>query len=959
MNLYALLIGINDYPNKPLSQCINDVNKVEHYIESISSTYSQVHLKKIFDSDAKKAVIVSNIKNFLSEATDNDVCLLYYSGHGAQENAGGVFSEEHDNMLECLVAHYDENQTSGFLLADKEIRYLFSDFRHSPHLITVFDCCHSGDIFRSLGDDGIKETAKRLAKPFPTRNFKEFIFSDQITKDKLRQECLASLIPFKNHIHLAACLSDELSWETEKGGVFTNYLLQLLSATHSQLSYGEIAKWARIGLKDTTNKKQTPTINIHGEGKLNTYASWLNLFPERTHITQAKVLYNAKNGWYYTRGLLMGIKKGMPVTVQINVNEKINTVVTSAGFEFSRLKMPENPGIELDQQKEYKANTNTSYSRLKVFVNDMERAELTKGKIESCIREQPGIEISEAGAADFYINIFNQMVYISLPGDEFRPLSVQIDLLNQAVDFRTLLRNQLSYVIKWNHFNTLYNADNSYDRSPIKVELDLRNGSSLRNITNAEYFLEPETNRDGSGRYYTEFAVKVTNITHESVFIGVLVLNSDFGISAKPFDQLVIQLDPGQSKYFYDHTGKAAYVALDHYQEIYNWKSEWFSYLFIVNNNEDFTTSLSDFVQPGLEQPLLATDALRSANTKSEGSMQELHEVNQRWGTIKSTIHLKNPGYNIISGILEESWEKYSKDEKTAPFIGMLYFAKRDKGFVLESEGKPNRANQDQANRGFMDITINILNFLDNKRRLRIFKGARTIMPDKPVIVAEGDSWFLYPFLVKDTIDYVMEKFPVRSIAAAGDTLDNYMNSQQLIKEVAIIRPEYVMISGGGNDIIGPGIVNILRTDVDPGRNPEEYLNDHYKDLRKKLLVLYEYFFTELKLHRTVKRVFVHGYDYVRADHKQEIIKNGWVNKYMIEYGIKNTNDRERLIKYLVDNFNNDLEELAKKHDNAIYVNMRGLINHDEWFDEIHPNFKGFAKIGNSFISKIEHYMAF
>ena len=227
-------------------------------------------------------------------------------------------------------------------------------------------------------------------------------------------------------------------------------------------------------------------------------------------------------------------------------------------------------------------------------------------------------------------------------------------------------------------------------------------------------------------------------------------------------------------------------------------------------------------------------------------------------------------------------------------------------------------------------------------------------MPDKPVIIAEGDSWFLYPIRVKDTIDYLMEKFPVRSIAAAGDELTDYIMTGQLLNETAKIRPEYVLISGGGNDIIGPEIVEILKRDVRAGRDPTDYLKSNYQERRQKLKKQYEYFFKKLKNHSSIKQIFVHGYDFIKPDPTKKEIKNGWVNRYMIEYGIKKYDDRRKLIKYLVNNFNEDLDQLTKKHDNATYLDMRGLVKENEWEDEIHPDNIGFEKVGNKFIMAIE-----
>jgi hypothetical protein len=40
-------------------------------------------------------------------------------------------------------------------------------------------------------------------------------------------------------------------------------------------------------------------------------------------------------------------------------------------------------------------------------------------------------------------------------------------------------------------------------------------------------------------------------------------------------------------------------------------------------------------------------------------------------------------------------------------------------------------------------------------------------------IVSEGDSWFQYPFLLKDVIDWLSEHYAINSLDAAGDLLSD------------------------------------------------------------------------------------------------------------------------------------------------------------------------------------------
>jgi hypothetical protein len=69
---------------------------------------------------------------------------------------------EPDNKLEGIVC-YDSitEEESGTLLADKELRYLIHQIATkneqgeakagSPHIVTIFDCCHSGENTRNAG----------------------------------------------------------------------------------------------------------------------------------------------------------------------------------------------------------------------------------------------------------------------------------------------------------------------------------------------------------------------------------------------------------------------------------------------------------------------------------------------------------------------------------------------------------------------------------------------------------------------------------------------------------------------------------------------------------------------------------------------------------------------------------------------------------------------------------------
>ena len=117
---------------------------------------------------------------------------------------------------------------------------------------------------------------------------------------------------------------------------------------------------------------------------------------------------------------------------------------------------------------------------------------------------------------------------------------------------------------------------------------------------------------------------------------------------------------------------------------------------------------------------------------------------------------------------------------------------------------------------------IEKMNQLKNAQRNQLFfkkirKGFRDLNNKNHItVLAEGDSWFNYPIILTDIIDRInMEKdLAVYSIASGGDWLLNMLDGRQYVEELSIIHPDWFLISGGGNDLVGSRrLATILQPD--------------------------------------------------------------------------------------------------------------------------------------------------
>jgi lysophospholipase L1-like esterase len=962
MKLHALLIGINEYPSNPLNQCVNDVSKFENYLKTLNTGFDSINIVALTNQEATKSNIQSAITENLGTAEGEDTVLIYYSGHGALESSSGLFPDEHDGALECMVCYPEDGLGTGNLLADKEIRYLLHKIPNDPHIVTIFDACHSGDMVRAYSEKGIPgEAVKRLSGFFPERAFEDFIFSEDDDIQFVSPNGIEVRIPFKNSIHLGACLSSESSWEDSKGGVFTRYLLQLLKATNGNLTYLDITRWAKLSIKNVTRKKQTPLITVQGYGKVDQHSSWLNLHPEGVEFPSGVITNNTQTGWLYSKGQLLGVKPGMEVQMKLEGDKTVNVKVREADLEYSILDIPMDIIQELDFSKQYEGSTVVStYNQLALYINDIDHNQMAVDQIEEILGSNDRVSLSDEGSADFFINIFNEMVYFSMPDAPFQPLSKQIDLMGIS-DIKPILGNQLRAFIKWNHFYTLENPGKDYLNSPILVEARLE-GDEWQDVTNSNFSFDPYEDRLTIGEMYRRYEMRTTNITDEVIFLGVLTLTSNMSITSKPYGQMVVELQPhgslGDSKVFYDHKNSKAGISFDTYKEIYNWKEEWFYYKFVFNNYEDFTPSLQDnsILQEGLRSPLFIDNVTKTFPiTRGEGAFEELEERKRKWGTCMTRIEMRNPTYNIISGNLKESLDEYMNSEELAPFIKELYFEDYWNGEKFEIRLKPNKTQSSDAAFKATDVWIvQKLNKIYNNIRRRRFK--RNKHQTGPVVVAEGDSWFLFPKPgVKDTLDYIMHKYRLLSLADAGDDVADYIKNNELIEKVDEIKPDYVLISGGGNDVLGSEIKSILKNNVTNGVLPEDFVKgDKFQEKMDFLDESYRMFFSKIKTAVPDVDIFVHGYDYIPGDREKKVIEKGWANKYMIEAGIKDPAIRDMVIHYLVDTFNNILEGFEQEFDFVHYVNNRNTVELDEWMDEIHPNNTGYKKVADNFLRKMD-----
>lgn len=304
--LHAVFVGINKYENLPvqrwLASCHNDANRLRETIEEVyKDDFSSLNIKMIREDipEAKpdKETLIKAFREDLGKAKPGDTVLFFFAGHGVRERTAvkSFADSELDGNIGGLALHdfasREKKSPGDTVLADKEIRFLLKELadkgtEEQPiHIVVIFDCCHSGETSRSLGNDSETVRSRQLERaPVGERSIDEFFFaSDADLKRKLEAgESLEEVMPQGDHIMLAACREVELAWEGASGnGAFTQALMDILKKNNGDLTYQELhnrilgrMRFVKIS-SEINDLRQTPQLYLKTDQLSNRYRNFL------------------------------------------------------------------------------------------------------------------------------------------------------------------------------------------------------------------------------------------------------------------------------------------------------------------------------------------------------------------------------------------------------------------------------------------------------------------------------------------------------------------------------------------------------------------------------------------------------------------------------------------------------------------------------------------------------------
>jgi len=126
----ALLVGIDDYDDAPLSGCVNDALAMKALLNRHEDDELNFECIALTAPGAQitKAVLLEHIDQLF--AHDAEVALLYFSGHGTENNLGGY-----------LVMPDAKRYSEGVSMTEV---ITLANASKAREVVIILDCCHSG-----------------------------------------------------------------------------------------------------------------------------------------------------------------------------------------------------------------------------------------------------------------------------------------------------------------------------------------------------------------------------------------------------------------------------------------------------------------------------------------------------------------------------------------------------------------------------------------------------------------------------------------------------------------------------------------------------------------------------------------------------------------------------------------------------------------------------------------------
>jgi GDSL-like Lipase/Acylhydrolase family len=226
------------------------------------------------------------------------------------------------------------------------------------------------------------------------------------------------------------------------------------------------------------------------------------------------------------------------------------------------------------------------------------------------------------------------------------------------------------------------------------------------------------------------------------------------------------------------------------------------------------------------------------------------------------------------------------------------------------------------------------------------------VLAKLPAVIADGDSWFHLPPIIRPTAiaDRIGKDalFGMNNLAHWGDTLSKRVQEKQYLNALANQRADWLILSGGGNDMQ----VSLAKLEFlfryDAARPLEQAITPAGGQVLEGVTAGYTTIFSEVQSAYPSVKILCYAYDYPKptAQHSE------YIGKHLNALGYP-PNLWPALVQVIIHHLAAAILAAVAKHPGVAYLDCFGVAQSYPWFDDMHPDTDGFKALAKWFEARM------
>lgn len=164
------LVGVNKYKiGNDLRGCVNDV-LITRQLALDNYKVPNGQIRMLTDERAQSGDILDRLEWLVAESFVHTKLLFHFSGHGTYvPNVDySVDDPEFDGMDEMICSHDFAWEREYTWIKDDHIYEIIARKNPKAKLVMIFDCCHSGTVFRNIKPMDVYKSDSKIAESMAT-----------------------------------------------------------------------------------------------------------------------------------------------------------------------------------------------------------------------------------------------------------------------------------------------------------------------------------------------------------------------------------------------------------------------------------------------------------------------------------------------------------------------------------------------------------------------------------------------------------------------------------------------------------------------------------------------------------------------------------------------------------------------------------------------------------------------